>query len=899
MPDSFRGVQAELVLGVDEDADEDEWQKAYQDRQRDCDPSRVPAETSEAAEEVLQALEFAYDFMESRADAADAQPVVHHVQEIRETGGAAFSPAVFRSLFVPRSLPGSLEERADEDVIATLAHVGPTWVLPIQEFIFTLIHEVSVSHVRDAVSALPARAAVAFWIREQNAVLHIERRSRDVARLSAWRVQLPLAQAMLSEPCCMQLPAAATDVSWGVVDHEDFYRLVTELAQQELPDAAPKAADVEETWEPHSATYILDYLLPACGGEVVVLAEDDSSYVWEQVFDEVRYSHGAVPELPRRVSRAWRAARTALHVECCRSASTTEAGELMYQIMLLQINLRALKHVRLMDVADATVPDASSQMEAARKIVLQARELEAQRETSENEQLRESARMAIQDAREAAEATLGSLREAWSSLSENEIRCVVQPGSLRFDPDRKHKLQHSSPHIKKLMLNPAPAGDCEVADPLCEPRAENRCLSHATALEAAKEAEDADLVTALFDAERWILSAWDSAVTIHAPDFRRLLTSYIDTSGALYDQDPQGQSRRILVVATMVLMVDRAACAQFPLLKEHSLGIDMNMLHDILAPHLHERQILHALEAYAEQRDSAATCPSTADPCVSDESFGVKFAKSKLQSVQAAIQQKCEWNQVKKKEEVEAAEKRHSDLCSRAKDRDILASSRACEDDVCRNAYGGTYERHSYNCWKCQQHRAADEYRSQAKQIHISLYEKLLPEDQHKQHAVVYELRQPDLLALQRDAVLLFAREIGVPQGFYSGQKQALWNEDPCLQQWRTVDVVAFSLGSTRRKFSETHYRQAHVLSHPSFVVPHGYNCVLAGDKSDENDNELVSATLTWDAEPLVKVVTDDVRYRVLDKHVSSWKRNENQAIALKSEAHVDMSLLEFETFGG
>ena len=30
-----------------------------------------------------------------------------------------------------------------------------------------------------------------------------------------------------------------------------------------------------------------------------------------------------------------------------------------------------------MDVADETIPDASSQMEAARKIVLQARELEA------------------------------------------------------------------------------------------------------------------------------------------------------------------------------------------------------------------------------------------------------------------------------------------------------------------------------------------------------------------------------------------------------------------------------------------------------------------------------------------------------------------------------------------
>ena len=43
-------------------------------------------------------------------------------------------------------------------------------------------------------------------------------------------------------------------------------------------------------------------------------------------------------------------------------------------------------------------------------------------------------------------------------------------------------------------------------DPWCRERAKDQCLSHAMVLEAAKEAEDADMVTALFDAERWILS---------------------------------------------------------------------------------------------------------------------------------------------------------------------------------------------------------------------------------------------------------------------------------------------------------------------------------------------------------------------------------------------------------
>ena len=39
--------------------------------------------------------------------------------------------------------------------------------------------------------------------------------------------------------------------------------------------------------------YILDYLLPACGGEVVVLTEDGSSYVWEQVRWPLKSRKGA------------------------------------------------------------------------------------------------------------------------------------------------------------------------------------------------------------------------------------------------------------------------------------------------------------------------------------------------------------------------------------------------------------------------------------------------------------------------------------------------------------------------------------------------------------------------------------------------------------------------------
>ncbi|CAE7813809.1 unnamed protein product [Symbiodinium sp. CCMP2592] len=884
-----KGAAPRLILGVAEDAGEAELGRAFEQRKQECGPGKVPAETSEAAKEVWQAMKSAYEAIRSEKESEES--VAHRLQDMDL--GKAFSSAVFRTLFLPRDLPG--EEEATSDVVATLASVAPTWTVRMQEFVFNMLHTCGYEHLQRTISSLTQGMASAFWIRAQNAILHIERRSETVARLSAWRVQLPLAEAMRTEAVWMQLPAVATDVPWHVVDDDAFYRLVGELVDYEFPDAArrseKKHAQVQETWEPNSPTYVLDYLLPASGGETVVLAEGDA--VWEQVFDEVRHQPGGAPW---RSSPAWAAFRTALHLECCRTASTPEIGELTFKTMLLQISFRALRHVEMTGSRDA--PDASAQLEAARKLVLQALELEAAVEkASAPQNLETSARNAVADARDAAQMTLQHLEAEWESIANRELPCTIYAAHLNFDRDEMHQLKHSEPCIQKVMawaLQGQHGRNQQVTDPPCCPRAGESCDSQVTALKAVTAwPSDSDRMTALYDAENWISAAWHSQAVFQADAFRELMTGYLELSGRIYKGDPEGQSRRCLMATTMVLMVDRAACREFPVLKEHSIGVEISMLHVILTPHLEDRKLLHALECYVQERENVASYPSTICAAeVSASSFSVRFAKAEMEDVRADIQEQCLQNQAAKAEEVRTTLSRHREMLEKFKQTTAAAEVLSCEYDPGR--------RHSRKCKKCATKKQANVEKDYANKMHVDIYEKLLPEDENEQRAVVYELQQPAILALQRDSILLLAREIGAQGDFYSDRSRMVpWRQDPCLSGWRRVKDAAFSLGSSSKKFRDSRYKKCHVLKHKTFIVPHGYNLVLLDEKKwDEEGKNIVSSRWRWSVERPTKVSTNDERYEALDGHVASWKENDNKAIAMKSAAHPDITLLEFETFG-
>ncbi|CAE7560992.1 unnamed protein product [Symbiodinium sp. CCMP2592] len=498
----------------------------------------------------------------------------------------------------------------------------------------------------------------------------------------------------------------------------------------------------------------------------------------------------------------------------------------------------------------------------------------------------------MENAEGAVEEVMQGLEKDWKSVTEQDVLCKINTENLDFSRDQEHKLVNALPRIRELqrLLNSGALGSLsQVGDPVCMARVP-RTLdidfgAHARKL---KDVSSADRVTALYDAEEAILAAWNATNLSRQRllELHDLMTSYVSVSDRAYSGDPEGQSRRVLMATAMALIADREACKEFPLLEEYQVGIDMSMLEVLLVPHLWQKILLRDMESHVRSRDSVALRPSTLTPAASQTSFAVRFAEqsSDMEKVREEILQKCSKNQQQKTKEVKEKQHQFDSLRKQAAKHEASSKSLLCK---CSDSMPGASP-----CERCKLAKKAGALCSQAGQIKVDFYEKLLPERLHEQRAVVYELRQPRVLALQRDLKLLVARDLAV-ENFHSNQPvMGFWRDDPCLSEWQSCNAT-FSLASTTKKFCQSHYRSLQVSKHDTFVVPHGYNLALG----DRRRNRTITSKLHWDVAELTKAKPDDVRYDALSEQVASWKTDENMGIAKQSEAHPDLSLLEFLTY--
>lgn len=181
-----------------------------------------------------------------------------------------------------------------------------------------------------------------------------------------------------------------------------------------------------------------------------------------------------------------------------------------------------------------------------------------------------------------------------------------------------------------------------------------------------------------------------------------------------------------------------------------------------------------------------------------------------------------------------------------------------------------------------------------------SYYEKLLPPSDHGQLAVVFELRQPVCLVVQRDIVFQFLEQV-CGEEWCSETDRYLWSSEGRLSKWR----VAFAnecvfrktdLGSVRKKWSQSHYNHRDHVTQPDFhdfIVPHDYNVELMGPSGK------VKASFKWDVTRLCSVtLPQQSSYKNLERFFNGHDHDENQVVAEKSEASREVSLTEFEKAG-
>lgn len=183
------------VLGVNPSATWPEIRQAFLSRSRECHPDKRPESEKEAATKEFQRLYEAYEVLRSQSDPEEDEGYTGNTPwDSMAQQGTPFSADALHSIFLPRDFQCEMDsEYADCDVLASVNMVSSSsdWPAPYVDIIWSLVHRPTKQFMYQTLLSLEVGQAAAFWLRAQNAVLHVERAERHVAVLSTWRVQLP------------------------------------------------------------------------------------------------------------------------------------------------------------------------------------------------------------------------------------------------------------------------------------------------------------------------------------------------------------------------------------------------------------------------------------------------------------------------------------------------------------------------------------------------------------------------------------------------------------------------------------------------------------------------------------------------------------------------------------
>ena len=261
------------VLGVEMGATQAEIRNAYKQRALECHPDKRAPSEREASTKAFQELSRAYTTLLQGAPDSFEMP-----EPSMEECGMPFSHDALHTFFLPRAFTNEAPSDADADVLASVGEFSSStaWPQPYRDMIAKMVRKPTPQFISQCLESLSEGEAVAFWLRAQNAVLHIERLPHQQVMLRAWRAQLPSRDVMDMMPPCVSVPAMATCASWGRVKCRAFCAVVADLADQVLFHAASEVH--QDAAIPVS---VLDYLLPVVCGESVDLQE--GKYVWKKV----------------------------------------------------------------------------------------------------------------------------------------------------------------------------------------------------------------------------------------------------------------------------------------------------------------------------------------------------------------------------------------------------------------------------------------------------------------------------------------------------------------------------------------------------------------------------------------------------------------------------------------
>lgn len=757
------------------------------------------------------------------------------------------------------------------------------------------------------------------WVPAQNGVLLLHRGNsndgtQDIVRVYVWEAQAPNHNVMGNYGSIRQAcPRSATCVPWERFlqpsTAEWLWELATKTPAKAIPVSRKAGQEFEETRDVVKPMYLTECFLASLGGKAIVT--ETIQGVHKKMRDKVIYSGG---KLPWRRAPVWAALKGLLHVVCVME-TTKQTGmhaansQIIYKVFLQNFLAFCLDKANRISM--------SAIVEGGRKI---ARRIVKVKRLYKNPWSEYSFfGMSTSFCKNIVEEKMKLCEDEWKEKCKASVNCDVDLGKIKPQNDVVHQLKSSFPVLTKLVQLkedfyrldknseiPEPTGRRLLADQ------EMSCKLlevHKMEIEKIWKKEPQDAIGQLHDVVISIskffmdirnnenkacifLTRKDEADNMVAP-LINLLGSYITTGLDMYTKDPRGCGEIVLLSLTMVLILDMLACEHYPILKEHKLGIEPGFLEYILVSAVPNKKLLFELEGYVNERNSQSSYPSSIEPTRSDKSLSVRFAKRDpgMEATLASIQQRCKSNQEDKEMERQNMKRWYDDL------QNEIRREGSCK---CYNKYDSRGNKTGkVECHRCYLF-------DKANGIKIWCYEKLLPPKASQQSAVVFELKQPKLLAGQRNAILLLNEKLCCKK-WYTKTNRYLWLEESRLYEWKTnvgIPLQVCELGSKRKRFSSSHYNRSYHVTNPpsfqeymtlaSFVVEHNYLAELMGPTGMAEEN------LYWNIKPALFSVElkADSRYKNLEEFFNSFSHSENEIIAAKSKASEEISLIEFEKVG-
>mgnify|MGYP000039711776 CR=1 FL=1 len=765
--------------------------------------------------------------------------------------------------------------------------------------------------IKESLMSTPIGGYWGLWIREQNATLLVQRLDNTNALILLWELQCPNSVVTDNLRAPQQtIPLCGMKVSWErlIGSSELLADLVWNAQEKAIPQSRKGGNEYDETRDVHAPLYALELLPCALGGDGLVQQADSHlvgsspgtqvPLITKKMRDEVRYQSS---KLPWRRAPVWAAIKSMLHL-----VNVHETGDDQQYKMFVQTFLSfVLKKVASHKVARPYVT-LSSLTEASRKLVRRLDKLQG-------------------EARDTCfKATEGATRAAMDVVQQGENEDVRgDPKSYKiplhnFVRDTAQKMPGSRAALQQL-VEIAEKNNGEIAsgsrpEYILGSRALFPRLRQWSALNAGEvrkqtnllrdslspfskfAASPHDFVGTFHDISEGIMEAFETisqgraSVPVDKDSLSiallGLLHELIDVCSLKeqdnvgpFEGDVGGKSQAILIGFTICLLLDQVACAAYPLLRKHSLGIGLSLNLDtlFLATVKHKKH-LEKVEAYLREREEAGG-PCILNNKVSRESFSVKFAArdNDMQRVLNEIEAQCAQNQANKRKESSEAKQRYNSLMGYV----------AIHNCTC------TYHSNRYQNWKEECTRCEKE--KEARNIEIYYYEKLLPPDPSMQRAVVFYLRQPVTLSCHQDSFVMFAAWVCDEQLFREEDWSGHWKIQ--LPQWASARCGMLHLGSTRKKITQSHYgsSSAHVTKSTDFIVDNGYNTVLMDDKG----YSLVNIEgWKWNIMHHTTMIVEEGPYKTLECFYNSFDHSENDVIADKSQASEQLSLREFEAVG-